>query len=188
MNNRVAALVALLCVWVCGAAFAEDADIGPATDLPVFPGGQPTLEINLTSENLLTALDTALALSGGRITLPDGLTSQDLAGVFADVRRIQALQVEVDKPEVTEADVAAFYAGNLPDGKWSRVFWQSGGPKGTVALYMRDNGDGIYGLRVDTARNGDSQVRRALVVSTEGRIDLVKLVAIVVRVFSAGQA
>lgn len=187
MCSRIAALMLLVCLWTCGTAFGQDEVGAPTIDLPVFPGGEPTLEINLTREDLLTTLEAALPMLGGWFTLPEDMKAEDVAGVFENLRRIQLMQVEVEKPGVSESDVAGFYAKNLPEGKWSRVFWQSSGPTGTMAIYVRDNGEGIYGMRVNTVKNGESQVRRALIAKTEGRVDLARLLGIAARVFSASR-
>lgn len=183
MVNRVIAIASLLSIWICGTAFCLESAESSAPGLPVYPGCEPTLEMDLGSDELAAALDFALPMLAGKYNLPADLKPEDVAVIFADVRRIQALQVEVDKPKTTESDVAAFYADRLPEGTWSRVFWQNQGSGGIAALYMRSGGDGIYGFRIDTKKSGNMQMPRALVILAEGRLDIARLLALGAKVF-----
>lgn len=186
-DTRLAGIGLILVLCLVVPACAQQGSPTPEVDLPVFPGGETTLEVNLTSEDVQAALEAALPLLGNRFALPPDLKAEDVAAIFAGIRRIQVTQVEVRKKGVSESDVAAFYAKNLPAGNWNRVFWQAGGPMGSVALYVCNGAEGIYGFRIDSKTEDGQPVRRALVGLIEGHIDFTKLLQLAARLL-AGSA
>ncbi|MCL5105154.1 MAG: hypothetical protein M1133_13725 [Armatimonadetes bacterium] len=167
------ALIAIVVLIVGGAAFAEEK---PAMDLPVYPGGEATMEVNLGNEDILPMLKAMLPMFSGKLgKIGDKINPEDLAAALRDVKQIELLQVDVAKPEVTENDVAGFYAKSLPAGNWTRIFWQSLPQTGIVAIYSQSGGDGLYGFRVQSVSVDSKPVRRAHVLKTQGKIDYVKL-------------
>lgn len=174
MTGRLALICVALAVMTAAPALAQEAD-RPPMDVPIYPGGEPTLEINLTQEDLLPTLQAMLPLLGDKLKPLAGVNPEDIAAVLKDVRRVEVLQVDVRKPGVTESAVADFYSKNLPGGNWTRFFWQSREPTGTMALYLRDAGEYLYGYRVQTVKSGDEMLKRVTVGKIEGKIDFVKL-------------
>ncbi len=160
----------------------------PAMDIPVYPGGEATMEVNLSNEDILPMLKAMLPLLGPKFaSLTDSISPEDLAAVFKDVRRIQFLQVDVAKPGAADKDVADYYAKNLPKGNWNRVFWQSGTPMGTVAIYAAPGAEMLYAFRVRTVKQEDATFRQAQVLKTEGQVDYMKLLTIAAK-YAAGTA
>ena len=167
------ALIAIAVLIVGGAAFAEEKS---AMDLPVYPGGEATMEINMGNQDILPMLKAMLPMLSGKLgKMGAKINPEDLAAALKDVKQIELLQVDVAKPEVTENDVAGFYAKNLPAGNWTRIFWQSLQKSGTVAIYSQSGGDGLYGFRVQSTVVDSKPVRRVLALKTQGKIDYVKL-------------
>lgn len=171
-------LVALF-LFACMSAFAAEK---PPMDIPVYPGGETSMEINLTSEDLLPTLQAMLPMVKlGGVT--DKISPEDLAGILKDVKRVQVLQLDVAKP-ATDTDVAGYYAKNLPGGEWNRVFWQKSPKLGTVALYVQGAGEKLYAFQVQQVKVDDKPVKRVLIVKTEGKIDFAKLLAVAMKAFA----
>lgn len=175
MRTRFAliAFALLLCTSVIAAE-------KPAIDIPVYPGGEATMEINLTSEDLLPTLQAMLPMIAGK--LADQINPDDLTGALKDVKQIEMLQIDIAKT-ATETEVADYYAKNVPAGQWSRVFWQKSPKMGTMAFYVQGGGEKLYGFRVQQAMSDDKPVKRVQVVKTNGKIDFVKLLTIAAKLF-----
>ncbi len=165
------ALVALALVACVGAAWAQDA---PSMDIPLYPGGESTMEINMGQADILPMLKTMLPLMSGKTgSLMGQISVDDISAVLKDVTQIEFLQVEVAKSAVKESDVADFYAKKLPEGKWTRVFWQS--KSGMTSIFVQSGMSAIYGYKVETIKVDGKPVKQAQVAKIVGKIDYVKL-------------
>lgn len=169
--------VVVLALLVCGSVVAQEK---PAMDIPIYPGGEATMEINLTQDDLLPTLQALLPMI--KIGGPEGaINPDDLAAALKDVTRLEFLQLDMAK-NPTDTQVADFYAKNLPAGQWNRVFWQKSA-KGTVAVYVQGGGQKLYGFRVSQEMANDKPIKRVQIMKTEGKIDFAKLLAIASKVF-----
>jgi hypothetical protein len=176
MRLRIALVVLALAVSAPVVAAEK-----PAMDIPVYPGGEANMEINLTSEDLLPTLEAMLPLL--KIGGPEGaIDPNEIAAAFKDVRRIQFLQLDIAK-NPTEAAVADYYAKNLPAGQWSRVFWQKAGSTST-AFYVQGAGEKLYGFRVTSEKADEKPIKRVQILKTEGKIDFAKLLVIAAKAFA----
>lgn len=175
MRTRFIAVAFLL--LLCGAVLAAEK---PPMDIPVYPGGESTMEINLTNDDLLPTLKAVLPL----INMPgiDKLNLDDLGVALKDVKRIELLQVDIKKT-ATESDVADFYAKKIPSGAWNRVFWQRVGKQGTLALYVQGQGEKLYGFRVQSVVEDEKPVKKVQIVKTEGKIDYAKLMVVAAKMY-----
>jgi len=169
----VLALLALL----CGSVVAAQA---PAMDIPIYPGGESTMEINLTNEDLLPTLRAILPMvkMGGL----DKINPDDIAVALKDVKRIEMLQLDIKKT-ATEAAVVDFYAKKLPAGDWNKVFWQKAGKQGTLVIFVQGLGEKLYGFRVQSAIADEKPIKRVQIVKTEGKIDYVKLLTVAAKMY-----
>ena len=168
----IIAVVLLMCASVVAAE-------KPAMDVPVYPGGEATMEVNLTSEDLLPTLKAMLPMMAGKMA--DKINFDDLDMALRDVKRIELLQVDIKK-NATESQIADYYVKNAPAGEWSRVFWQSL-PTGAMAFYVAGGGEQFYGFRVQSSVVEGKTTKRALIVRTEGKIDFMKVMAIAGKMF-----
>lgn len=169
----VLALLALL----CGSAVVAEA---PPMDIPIYPGGESTMEINLTNEDLLPTLRAILPMvkMGGL----DKINPDDIAVALKDVKRIQMLQLDI-KRTATETDLADFYAKKLPAGDWNKVFWQKAGKQGTLVIFVQGMGEKLYGFRVQSAVADGKPIKRVQILKTEGKIDYVKLMTVAAKMY-----
>jgi hypothetical protein len=144
-------------------------------DLPVYPGGSSTMEINMTSEEILTMLQAMIPLAGEKLgKLGEAVNPESMADILKDVKRIEYLQVNIPTPGVKEDQIAAFYVKKLPPGRWSRVLWLADNPSGAIALYSQPNTEQLYGFRVTSVKSEGKTTRRADILKIEGRIDYTK--------------
>lgn len=177
-----AILVVVILVLTASAVAAE----APPLDVPIYPGGETTMEINMTNEDILPTLKAMLPIVAGKFgNAAQGINVEDIATAFKDLKRIQIAQVDVTKGGVTTNDVAKYYSSNIPKGSWNRVFWQSAG-KGTIALYTQGTGESmaIYGFKIDDKMIDGTQTKRVMVVKTDGMVDLAKLLTIAAKYFT----
>ena len=170
MRKRAVWLVILLSFSV---AWAQEEK--PPMDLPVYPGGSSTMEINMTSEEILTMLQAMIPLAGETLgKLGEAVNPESMADILKDVKRIEYLQVNIPTPGVKEDQIAAFYAKKLPAGRWSRVLWLTDSRSGAAALYSQPNTEQLYGFRVTSVKAEKKTIKRADILKIEGRIDYVK--------------
>ncbi|MCX6343572.1 MAG: hypothetical protein NT018_00695 [Armatimonadetes bacterium] len=168
-------LLGLVLMLVACAGWAQDK---PA-DLPVFKGGEVTMEINLGNADIIPTLNAILPLMSDNISkIMQGVNPDDLAAVLKDVTQIEMIQVEVAKSSVSESEIASFYGKNIPEGKWSRVFWQSKPKGGVLAIYVQSGLEAIYGYKVETKNVDGKPVKRAQIAKIKGKIDFLKLISI----------
>ena len=180
---KTRAVLVVLLMLVCSIAVAEEEK--PPMDLPIYPGGESTMEMNITNADILPMLNAMIPLAGaGMGKMAEAVVPEEAASIFAEVRRIQALQLNVPKPKVTEAQIASYYAANLPRGKWSRVFWQTDSPTGTVALYSQKDTEQLFGFHISSVKAEEKQIKRVDVVKIEGKIDYAKIIAMAAKLFS----
>lgn len=175
MKARLVAM-AVLALALASAVVAE----APPMDIPVYPGGEATMELNLTNEDLLPTLQVVLPM----VKLPgvEKLNPDDLAAVFKDVKRIQMLQIEVAK-SVSESEIADYYAKRLPAGAWNKVFWQRVPNQGTIAVFVQGLGEKLYGFRVQSTMVDDKPIKRVQILKAEGKLDYVKLISTAAKMY-----
>ena len=151
----------------------------PPVDIQVYPGGETSLEINLTNEKFLPMLQAMLPMLSGKLgDIAQKVNPEEIAEALKDLKRIEVVQVSIAKNDCTEIDIAGFYAKNVPAGKWSRLFWQSSDKLGAVALYSLEGFCGFYGFRVSKKMEDGKPVYQATVGRIEGSIDFVKLLTL----------
>jgi hypothetical protein len=156
----------------------------PPIDLPSLAGGEVTMEINMTSDDILPTVKAMLPLLMNNIGKDsDKIDADEVASAFQDVKRIELLQVDYSKPDKSETDIAAFYAKNVPAGDYTRVFWQSKKISGTISVYSSPGGEKLYLFRVRTVVEEEKAIKRIEVAKTEGKIDYAKLIPIAMRFF-----
>ena len=183
---KTCAVLVVLLMLLCAAAVAEEEK--PPMDLPIYPGGESTMEMNIANADILPMLNAMIPLMGrGMGKMAEAIVPEEVASIFAEVSRIQVLQLNVPKPKVTEGQIASYYSANLPRGKWSRVFWQTDSPKGTMALYSQKDTEQLFGLHIGSVNAEGKQIKRVDVVKIEGKIDYTKILAMAAKLF-AGKA
>lgn len=184
MKTRLMFAVAL--ILAVGAVWAAEA---PTVDLLTYPGGEATMEISLSNEDILPTMKAMLPMMGSSISaITEKVSVEEIASIFRDVRRIQFMTIEVAKAGVAETDIANYYAKNLPAGQWNRVFWQAKGNSGTVSVYSQANAETLYGFRVRSAKEEGKTVRRIEVIKTEGKLDFAKLMKLAGAYFDTAKA
>ena len=179
-------VVMVLAIAVCAcAAVAQEA---PSVDIPVYPGGETVMEVNVGQAELMPFISAAITLGGGAMKeTMEAVELDEVAEALRDVRRIQFLQVNVLDAGAYQGDIANFYQEQLPAGGWSRVFWSGSGSMGRMAVYIKPDASEIYGFRV-SAKNVDGQaVKRVEAAWIEGRIDFTKLLGIAGKLFLKGK-
>ncbi len=135
------------------------------------------MEINLSNDDILPTIKAALPMLAGKGGGFASIDPDEVAAVFKDVKQLEMIQVDVNKAGVTEKDVISYYAGHLPSGQWDQVFWQSIPGKGTIAVYVHNQGESIYGFRVRTVTFDNKPIERIEVAKSSGKIDFARLVA-----------
>ncbi len=178
---KKAIIVIALLLFVCGSVIAADK---PEIDIPFFPGGESTMEINLTQDDLLPTLQAMMQMTAGK--LADRIDFNDVAAALKDVKRVEYLQLDIAKPTTADA-VADFYTKKMPAGEWTRVFWQKSSA-GTAALYVQGQGEKLYGYRLAAAKVDGKIIKQVSIVKTEGKIDFVKAASIATKIMSAKPA
>ncbi|MGC8862463.1 MAG: hypothetical protein ACP5R5_06780 [Armatimonadota bacterium] len=172
MKNRA---VWLIVVLSCSIAWAQEEK--PPMDLPVYPGGTSSMEINITPDELIQMLQAMLPMAGDRVgNLADVVSPERVSKILKDVKRIEYLQVDIPQRTVKMDQIAAFYARKLPAGTWSRVIWLDDERSGVTAVYSQPNTEQIYGFRVSTANVDGKIIKQAIVLKIEGRIDYVEAI------------
>lgn len=175
-------LVVVFVLALFAPAFAEE-QAKPPMDLPVYTGGETSMEINMSNEDILPMVQALMPLAARKFgDKLDKINSEDLTAIFKNVKRIEVLQLDVDKPKVAESDITKFYSQKLPKGNWTRVFWQSAKPIGTIAVYTQGTGDAIYAFKVSSVKVDDKTVKRVIVAKMEGKIDIAQLVTLAAKV------
>ncbi|MDH7603169.1 MAG: hypothetical protein QHI38_13605 [Armatimonadota bacterium] len=168
-------LLIVLTALALAAAQSCAQDEKPPIDIPVYPGGSTTMEVNMTAEELIAAVEAMMPSMAENLgPLAQVVSPADIADVVRDVKRIEYLQVEIPKASVSVRQVADFYANKLPAGQWSRVVWLSDETRVT-ALFAQAGTEKLYGFRVSNTKQDGKTIRRAQVLKIEGRVDYVKV-------------
>lgn len=148
----------------------------PPMDLPVYPGSETAMEVNMSNEDILPMAKAMLPMLSGKLSsIFDKIDMSDVADIIKDVKQIEFIQLDVTDQKATENDVIGFYTKNIPNGEWTRVFWQNTPNMGTVAVYTQKDIEGIYGFRARTMAVDGKSVKRVEVAKITGKIDYVKL-------------
>lgn len=187
MQTRVSVAALLGLLLLAGGPVLAETKL--PMDLPTYPGGESTMEVNLSNEDILPMVKAMLPLMGDKLgKLAEQISPEEIADVLKDVTQIEFRQVDIAKPGVAERDIADFYSKHLPTGNWNRVFLQSLGSSGTIAVYAQPGGEMLYGFRVRTVKQDDKLIKRAEVAKIDGKIDYAKLIALAAKVLQATKA
>lgn len=181
---RIVAILALLVLALsCIQALADDEK--PTMDLAVFPGAEVTMEMNLTSEDIMPMLQAMLPLMGDSMGgIARAVKPEEIADVLKDIRRLEVLQVEVRRARTTLDEISSFYGKNLPDGQWRRVFYSSD-DKSSTAIYADPASQSYYGFRTRTKTDGSKTIKEALAAKVVGSIDIRQALALAARLAEA---
>lgn len=169
-------ILPLLLVTLSASSACLAEDVKPPMDLAVYPGSETMMEVNLSAEDIQPMIQATLPLlthGGGAHSLnPD-----DLTAALKDVKRIEYVQLDLDKPRTTLQMVADYYIRNIPDGKWSRVYYTSSADS-TLAVYASPALDSYYGFRARTKTIDGRQTKEIDVAKLVGKIDFSKLLSL----------
>jgi len=177
-------LIALLVFSLVG-PFVQAED-KPILDIPIYAGGEVTMEVNLTNEDILPMVNAMLPLLSRKFgEIVETVSAEDIAGVFKDIKSIQFLQFDLTKSGIADRDIADFYAKSIPQGSWNRIFWQSDALKGTIAVYCRSGGEMLYGFRIRSIKESQKTIKRVEVLKTEGKLDYARLISLAAKYATA---
>ncbi len=166
-----------------GGLLAEDER--PPIDLPVYPGAEVTMEVNLGAEDIVPMVEATLPLViSGRPELAQVLRPEDLGRILKDVKKVELLQLELDKPKTTLQQIAAHYTAKLPDGRWRRAYYSSVAQKALV-VYASPGAEAYYGFRIRGRAVDGRQITQIEVARVVGRIDLPGLVKLAAKLMQA---
>ncbi len=164
-------VLTILTLALCSSVVAAEK---PALDVAIYPGGQPSMEVNLSQSDLLPALQGILPmvpLAG----LNQILTPEAAAALLNGIKRFQYLQIDIVSNPV-DTQVSDFYSKNLPAGEWNRVFWQKANI-GTIAFYNQGT-EKLYAFLVQQTTIDGKPAKRVQIIRAEGKIDLAQLLSI----------
>lgn len=175
----VLAAIALLSVSAC----AEEAK--PKVEIPLYPGSEATLELGLAGPDIVPTLNAmipmlAMGMPGGS----EALDPESIEGIFRDVTRIDVLTIVASGPKDTESSVADFYSKRLPAGSWSKVFSTKDAANGTIRVYGKRAGEGLYALRVRRLLQNGKATNNAEIAKIDGKVDYLRLIELFMK-FSA---
>jgi len=177
------ALLALLLLFGCAAC--GTADDQPKMELPIYPGGEATLEVNLAKEDIAPTIKAMLPLlTKGLGSKAEKVESEDVTSVLKAVDLIQVVQVDIDKQDAGVKDIVSYYCANIPSGKWSRILWQTSEKTGTIALYSKPDAEGLYGFRVRTVKQDEKTIKQVTAARIDGKVDMEKLAALAKKLLS----
>ena len=164
-------VLVILTLALCTSVIAADK---PALDVAIYPGGQPSMEVNLSQNDLLPALQSILPVVplGG---LDQILTPESAAALLNGIKRFQYLQVDV-LSNPTDTQLSDFYSKNLPAGDWNRVLWQKASI-GTIAFYNQGT-DKLYAFLIQQTTIDGKPAKRVQMLKAEGKIDLAQMLSI----------
>lgn len=173
-------LAVMTLIALSGTVFAQES---PKVSIPVYPGSEVGMEINMSNADIMPMIKAMAPLMTGKTAeIFQKINPDDLAAVFKDVSRIELIQFDVNKSYVTEQFIADFYTRNLPQGKWSRVFWQTDPKTGIIGVYMQEGMAGIYGFKIESTKVDGKLTRKGSVLKMAGKIDFQKLLEMAAKV------
>lgn len=166
-----------MAVAICGAAFAQEEK--PPMDLPVYPGAETAMEVNMSNEDILPMAKAMLPMLSGKLgPVLDKIDIDKLGEVLKDVKQIEMVQMDINNTKVKDADIANYYAKNMPSGQWTRVFRQSDPKLGAITLYMQAGIESIYGYRIRSVSTDGKPAKRVEAIKIVGKIDYMKLLQV----------
>ncbi len=185
MKSLAIMLLAAL-VLLSVSAFAEEAK--PKVEVPLYPGAEATLELGLAGPDIIPTLNAmlpmlAMGMPGGS----EALDAETIAGIFQNVTRIDVLTLSASKPKDTEASVANFYSKKLPAGSWAKVFATKDAANGTVRVYGKSAGEGLYAVRVRRVVENGKASNKAEVAKIEGKVDYLRLIDLFMKFSAMGK-
>jgi hypothetical protein len=186
--DAVRASILVLIILLIAAAPALAKDQKPAMDLPVYPGSETTMEVDLSAEDIPPMLQAAIPmLAGSKPGLAELLKPDELTEILKDVKRVEFLQLETKSKNTTLQQITDYYAKNLPAGKWSRVYFTSVSGS-TTAVYANPDQQTYFGVRAQTRSVDGRQVKQINVAKLVGKIDFARLIDIAAKAFTAQAA
>ncbi|MGQ9455418.1 MAG: hypothetical protein ACUVRS_10920 [Armatimonadota bacterium] len=178
-------LTMVLTILLLTGPIAVAQDEKPPMDLPIYPGGSTVTEVNVTGEELANLIQALLPILGEKFgPVAQVVNSDELTEIIRDIKRIQYMESHISKASVTHEQVANFYSKKLPSGQWSRILWLAN-ESNVLALYAQNNMEQLYGFRSSDDQQDGKTIRKAQVVKIEGKIDYVKAVKLVGKVFAS---
>lgn len=183
---RLLTIIAVTAILlVCVSAFAEEA--APKVEIPLYPGSEATLELGMAGPDIMPTLNAMMPMIA--MGMPGGAEALDpdaIAAIFRDVTRIDVLTLDASKAKDTEKSVADYYAKKLPKGSWAKVVSMKDPKNGTIRVYAKPGGEGLYGFRVRRIIEDGKASNKAEVAKIEGKVDYPKLIELFMK-FSAAQ-
>lgn len=165
----------VLTVILCLLAVIAVAQEKPPISIPVYPGAQAVMEVNMTNEELLSLLPV---FASGAAKQLEGISEEDISSVLKDVKQVEYMQMECSKKGISIAKLTAFYNQKIPDGKWNRVFYSKAADGQVVAVYAQENVNELYGYRMRAVKIDGKMVNKMDVARITGKIDFEKLLSI----------
>jgi len=197
--QRSAALFALALVLFASVAWADaDCPSGSAvkadaaqpatqrtntTDLPVYTGATPVMEINVGVDDMLPAFQTAVPLASR--LLGKSLNEKDSAEVvkaMEDVTHVSAIQWDIPASKATDTDIIRFLADKRPDKDYTRVLAHTNKTIGILNVYSKPGGQSLYIFHISTVDDeAGAKIKRVEVARIEGRVEYARLIPIMQR-------
>lgn len=169
------ALVLGFLIALSNCAIAQDKS---SVDLPVYPGGEATMEVNLSDKDILPTIKAMVPMLSGKLgSLAQKIDINEVSDILKDVKQIEFLQIDVNKSSVTESDITSYYTKHLPAGDWSKVFWQSSPQMGTISIFSLGDAQSLYGFRVQTVKEDGKPVKQVMIAKIVGKLDFAKLLS-----------
>ncbi len=173
-------------ILLSASAFAEEAK--PKVEVPLYPGAEATLELGLAGSDVVPTLNAMLPmLAMGMSKGADLLDADTISGIFRDVTRIDVLTLTASKAKDTELSVADFYSKKLPTGSWAKVFSTKDAANGTIRVYSKSAGDGLYAFRVRRLVENGKIANKAEIAKIEGKMDYLRLIDLFMKFSAMGQ-
>ncbi len=186
MMRLFAILISMVLLGQCVGAWGDDEK--PPMEIAVFPGSEVTMEMNLTSEDIMPMLQAMLPLVGGAAGgVAKAVSPEEIANLLRNIRRIEVLQVDVRRAKTSLEEVSSFYGKNLPGGQWSRVFF-SADDESSLAVYVDSASQSYYGFRTRLKADGARTIKEAVVAKVVGSIDFREALALGARLATAAAA
>ncbi|MFQ3550305.1 MAG: hypothetical protein SNJ70_11210 [Armatimonadota bacterium] len=181
MKRNLLLLLLLFTLILPTFAFSEDSTNVPI-DIPIYKDADVNLEVNLDNENILPAIKAAIAFMKDGEKVSEKIDFVTLESVIKDLKRIQLLELSIPVEKAKTDEIIVFYNEEVAKEKWTPVMKQTL-PKGTFALFTKDGGESIFAYRVWEDKYESGNLSKAMVLKTEGKIDIPKLIQMAYQYF-----
>lgn len=165
----------IISIVLCMLAAVAMAQEKPPVSIPVYPGVQVNMEINMNNEDLATLLPMFMSGAGD---IAEGISEDDIADMLKNITRVEYLQMESSKPGVDLSKLVSFYNKNIPAGNWHKVFYMKSKDGQVVSVYAQSDMAELFGYRMQTVKVDGKTVNKMDVARIEGKIDFQKLITI----------